>query len=568
MAPSFLSLYQSGELTSVIDLYEADPNALEVGNAVGYLVVAQSYYKLNRPDDAAPLFLRAALAGPSPNQSLLELAFQLLRTANDFENGIEAARNLLALDPKHIEAATYIRHYLPYIALLDEIDISNRAAFAALSVGDPFALICERPLDNVTWCVDERINAMITDPRLPPFTPEDRVARRRLPPPAGKIRIGYLSNDFSTYHATMILFRAALEAHDRSRFDIYLFCYTAENLKLIDQGFRANRDDIVEIGHLDDDAAAALIRSYELDILVDLKGHTMMSRASLVNKGVAPVQAAFLGFPGSGSGIDCDYVISDRIVTPDSSMPYYHEKFCRLPDTYQPNDNIHRALPPPMRRSDAGLPEGKVVFASFNAVRKVSPLIFSLWMRILRSVPESVLWILCQNEIARRNLRHYAGLAGVDGARLIFASSTGQEAHIARLQAASIGLDSYPYNGHTTTSDKLWAGLPVITLRGGHFASRVSESLLRAIGMEELVAETPDDYVALAVNLARAPSELQAVREKLLRNRFTLPLFDTERFTRHLEDAFTIMAERCRHGEAPDHIGVPARPVRVKPFRH
>ena len=252
---------------------------------------------------------------------------------------------------------------------------------------------------------------------------------------------------------------------------------------------------------------------------------------------------------------------------PDSSKPFYHEKFCRLPDTYQPNDNVYRPLPPPMRRSDAGLPDDRIVFASFNAVRKINLDMFRSWMRILAAVPESVLWIMCQDEAARKNLLDQARRAGIGAERIIFAAATGQEAHIARLQAASIGLDTSPYNGHTTTSDKLWAGLPVVTVRGNHFASRVSESLLNAVGLPELVAETIDDYVALAVRLAQSPAELAALRRKLRDNRFRMPLFDSERFTRHLESAYVAIAERCRRGDAPEHMDIPALPARTAPFR-
>jgi predicted O-linked N-acetylglucosamine transferase (SPINDLY family) len=459
------------------------------------------------------------------------------------------------------------RHYLPYYLMFDELDASNRQMLAALRDNDRFAILSELPLDNVSWCPDEKINAAIFDPAVKAFAPESRARRRRLQPPDGRVRVGYLSNDFSTYHATMVLFRSVLELHDSDRFDIRLFCYTAPNLVRIDQGFRAAQKNIIDIGHLDDAAAAELIRGHQLDLLVDLKGHTLESRNNLVNRGLAPVQAAFLGFPGSGTGIDCDYVIGDQVVTPDSSRPFYHEKLCRLPECYQPNDNVYRPLPPPTRRIDLDLPADKIVFASFNAVRKISPQVFDAWMRILNQVPDSVLWIMCKEPAARANLFAYAGRAGVAGERIIFTSSTGQDAHISRLQAASIGLDTFPYNGHTTTSDKLWAGLPVVAVGGTHFASRVSASLLNAVGLPELVAETVDDYVDLAVKLAGEPQMLADVRRKLIERRFSAPLFDTERFTRHLEAAFEAMAVRCRTGEAPDHLDIPALPERNAPFR-
>lgn len=561
-----LQNYRAGDLRAVVRIYEKDARQIDQ-SAEAALVVAQSYFKLDQLDKAGVVFLRAAIAGRQPNEQLFDLAYSLLSGANDIANGLQAAGHLLALNPRHQAAATFRRHFLPYMLEFEEIEESNRHTLQALEAGDPFAISCELPLDNIAWCTDEKINARIADPKFPPFTAGSRAARRTLPAPSGKIRVGYLSNDFSTCHATMILFRSVLEAHDSARFETRLFCYTPPDLISRDEGFRASRDDIVEIGHLDDHAAAGVIRGHQLDILVDLKGHTMNARVNLVNLGLAPVQAAFLGFPGSGAGIDCDYVIGDRIVTPDSSKPFYHEKICRLPETYQPNDNVHRALPLPMRRQDAGLPENGVIFAAFNATRKISPAIFRAWMRILNNVPDSVLWVMCNDPAARDNFIAYASKSGVGRQRIVFASPTGPVAHIARLQAASIALDTYPYNGHTTTSDKLWAGLPVVALRGDHFASRVSASLLEAAGLPELVAAGIDDYVALATRLAKAPEERAAIRQKLAGNRFRMPLFDTQRFARHLENAYAAMAERNRRGEPPEHMDIAALPPRNDDFR-
>ena len=334
-----------------------------------------------------------------------------------------------------------------------------------------------------------------------------------------------------------------------------------------DKGMRKKYKNIVPIGHLSDDNAAKLIRKQGIDILVDLKGHTKGTRVDLINGGAAPIQVAFLGYPGSGTGIDCDYVISDPIVTPDSSIPHYHEKLCRLPECYQPNDDTHRALPPAMSRREAGLPETGVVFASFNAARKITPATARLWIKILGAVEDSVLWMMCDDIFAQENFLQYAGDRGIDRGRILFAGSVAYDQHVARLQAADIGLDTFPYNGHTTTSDKLWAGLPVVTMRGSHFASRVSESLLTALGLPELIAEDANGYVDLCVKLAREPQALRAIREKLVQNRFSAQLFDTERFARHLETAYEMMVKRARDGLDPDHLDVPALPARTAPFR-
>jgi predicted O-linked N-acetylglucosamine transferase (SPINDLY family) len=303
--------------------------------------------------------------------------------------------------------------------------------------------------------------------------------------------------------------------------------------------------------------AAALIRSHGVDILVDLKGHTQGCRPNLVNLGLAPIQAAYLGFPGTGNGIDCDYAISDRVVTPDSSKPHYHEKLCRLPESYQANDSLFRQLPTTKSRAELGLPEDKIVFAFFNATRKITPLTFRLTVEVLRRVENSVLWILFFNDFARGNFLDAIQREGIDPSRIILATKASHDNHIARLQAADIGLDSFPYNGHTTTSDALWAGVPVVTAKGTHFASRVSESLLTALEVPELVAEDHQAYVELATSLALDQNRRGKLREKIAAKRSTAPLFDTVRFTRHLERAYEMMADRARRGLAPDHIDVP-----------
>lgn len=339
-----------------------------------------------------------------------------------------------------------------------------------------------------------------------------------------------------------------------------LFCNTNEQMIRNDRGLRQTYPNLVQIGHLEDQEAAKLIRSHGVDILVDLKGHTKGARIGVINIGGAPIQVAYLGYPGSGTGIDCDYVIGDRIVLPAESRPFYHEKFCLLPDSYQANDNIHRPRPQAASRASLGLPQDRPILAAFNVTRKITPQTATLWAEILRRAPASLLWILCSDRFARDNFLKWISEEGIARERVIFADRADYAEHIARLPAADIGLDTFPYNGHTTTSDQLWAGLPVPTYKGSHFASRVTESLLTAAGIAELVAEDARSYVDLCVSLIEDRPRLQAVREKLGAQRATCPLFDTMRFTRHLETAFQIMVERERAGLAPDHFAVPPLP--------
>jgi predicted O-linked N-acetylglucosamine transferase (SPINDLY family) len=426
----------------------------------------------------------------------------------------------------------------------------------------------ENALHRLLWCEDE---VLLAHPNLQSRSLATTYAarpnqRRRCRESGERLHIGYLSSDFSA-HATMMLMLDGLMAHDRARFDITLFCYTdAKAASAQAQMPELLRHEIVSVRDLSDAEAAAEIDRRGVDILVDLKGHTPGARLAIVNLSDAPVKATWLGFPGTVAGVDLDYVIADPIVTPDSSAPYYHEKFCRLPETYQPNSTSSRPAPVPATRQHYGLPETAFIFASFNGVQKITPETVGLWARIMVAVPDSLLWIMCWDAFARKNLRTAFQAHGVDPERLYFADKQDYALHVNRLPLADLALDSFPYNGHTTTSDMLWTGLPVVTKKGNCFAARVSESLLRAIDLGDLVAEDDDAFVALAAQLATDSEQLQAVKQRLADNRLKAPLFDTERFTRHLEQAYEMMADRVRAGLAPDHIDVPALPPRSTPF--
>jgi len=440
----------------------------------------------------------------------------------------------------------------------------------ALANGDLSMTEGETGYSNLLHCGDERLNRLATNNRdlAVKLSPSQSRQRRMRPHTwAQKIRVGYLSSDLWDDHATMRLFQSVLEAHDRDHFDVTLYCYTPERFIGFDGGNRQKWEPIVSMLKLSDPQAAAAIRARGTDILIDLKGHTGGSRSNILNQMAAPVQVAWLGFPGSTVNIDLDYVIGDPIVLPANSKPHYHEKFCRLPESYQPNDPVYRALPPATSRADLGLPEDRVIFAAFNTARKISLTTIDLWAEILRRAENAVLWLMLDGDVPRTNFLKAMAVRNVSADRIIFAPKTAYPAHIARLQAADIGLDTFPYNGHTTTSDKLWAGLPVLTARGSNFASRVSESLLNAIGLSELVAETPADFVKMAVRLSNDPAGTRALKEIIATNRFTAPLFDAERFCLHLEQAYLTMIERVKTGQPPEHFDVPAMPVRTAPFR-
>lgn len=531
-----------------------------INNQTLLVILAQSFLKLGDLRNAGHYYRAAgALAGENSTDYLL-IAGNLLLRAGMVEDALDAARKALGAEPTSPRTMDLYHRVLRETCLFDEIERQNARLLQRLLARDPAALAAENPLGNISWCANEAVNASLTSPAIAVPVTEAIKARRRARPHrwGDRIRIGYLSDDFYDEHPVLRLMHGVLTGHDPVAFDVTCFCWTSKDNIALDSGGRKLYPKIVPIGHLSDADAAKVITDRDLDIAVDLKGHTRGMRPNLINMGLAPLQVAWLGYPGSGVGIDCDYVISDRIVTPDSAIPFYHEKFCRMPESYQSNDDSTRPPPVKMTRQALGLPENRLIFGFFNAARKITPLTFQLTMEILSRTGDSLLWILFFNDFAEANFRAAANQAGIAPDRIISAPKSGYAAHIARLSAVDIGLDSFPYNGHTTTSDMLWAGTPVITYRGSHFASRVSESLLTALGLADLVAEDPAAYVDLAVKLANDTAKIEWLRSLIAQNRLSAPLFDTSRFTHHLETAYRMMTARAQIGLPPDHFDVPA----------
>jgi len=558
--------YSAGNFAAATEDLKPALRNLNAVDANVAMLMAQSCYKLKRLPEAALWYERAALKGGANATMLSLLSANLYWQVKNPKKALGLTRKIVEKSPLNMEARALYRKSLRYLLQFDEFERDNETFVPLLESRNAAALNAEKLLDNLQWCGDEGLQSCLTG--IDAVIPMSPLARRLRPHAyATKIRIGYLSNDFSDRHATMHLLRGVLAKHDRSKFEITLFCHTDDEVISADQGFRSSNSEIVSIAHLDDASAASFIRSRNIDILVDLKGHTRDARWSILNIGAAPVQVSYLGFPGFTTGIDCDYIIGDPTVIPDQSRDLYSCKVARLPDTYQANDDTTRTLPPAVRRSDLSLPEDKIVFAAFNSVLKITPQTFRLWSTILQKVESSVLWIMCVHADVQASLVAQCAQKGIKENRIIFASRADYADHIARLQAADVALDTFPYNGHTTSSDALWAGLPLPTLKGSNFASRVSESLLKNIGLPDLVCDTEQDYVDLVVELAQNREKREMVRSWIEQNRFQSPLFDTERFTRHLETAFETMIARAKSGQMPAHFDIAALPPRQEPFR-
>jgi len=411
--------------------------------------------------------------------------------------------------------------------------------FAQLSISDS-------PEDQLCCA---QINAAA---EFPPATPMWRGERYR----HEKIRVAYLSADFSA-HATAHLMAGVFEHHDTHRFETMALSFGRDDGSELRARLKRAFGHFVDAGGTSDADAAAILKQNEIDIAVDLKGYTQEARPGILAHRAAPVQVAYLGYPGTMGAPYIDYILADRIVIPVESERWYSESVVCLPDSYQCND-ASRAWPGRTpTRAEAALPEQGFVFCCFNNVYKIMPDMFAIWMRLLNAVEGSVLWLLEDNETATGNLRREAESRGVSGRRLHFAPKLPPEDHLARHRLADLFLDTLPYGAHTTGSDALWMGLPLVACLGSAFAGRVPASLLHAAGLPELVAHSLSEYEALALKLARDPAALAALRAKLAGNRGSAPLFDTARFTRCLEAAYVAIWERSLRGEKPKGFTVP-----------
>lgn len=370
-----------------------------------------------------------------------------------------------------------------------------------------------------------------------------------------RIRIAYLSSDFHE-HATAYLMARVFELHDRSRFEVVALSFGPEDpctmLTRLENAF----EHFVRVHNLSDEAVAELIEREEIDIAVDLKGFTKDARPAIFAHRPAPVTVNYLGYPGTLGSPCMDYIIGDAVVTPFEHADNYAEKIVQLPHCYQPNDGTRAIADLPVTRADEGLPETGFIFAAFNGPYKITPGVFAIWMRLLHQVPGSVLWLVCESAEQQENLWREAHERGVGRERLVFSRYLPQARHLARHQLADLFLDTVPCNAHTTASDALWAGLPVLTCLGQTFAGRVAASVLTAVGLPELITEDLQAYEARALQLAQHPQELAQIKSRLQANRTTHPLFDAARFTTGLEAAFDTMHQRALQARPPEAFAV------------
>ena len=384
------------------------------------------------------------------------------------------------------------------------------------------------------------------------------MAQSSLPPlskyPAHKkIHIGYFSADFHD-HPMMHLMAEVFEQHNKQDFEWIAFSFNPREGDHWTQRAINSFDQFIPVHELSDNEVVLLARSLEIDIAIDRKGFTVQSRPNIFKTRCAPIQVSYLAYPGTlGAGF-IDYLIADTVVIPADAREYYSEKVVYLPHSYQANCRFREIASNVVTRSQFGLPEQGFIFCCFTNTNRITPLVFDSWMRILKAVEGSVLWLLVGHELTADNLRKEAHLRGVNASRLVFSAKIPIEQHLNRIRLADLFLDTFPYTAHTTASDALRMGLPLVTRIGDSFASRVSASLLHAIGLPELITSTVEDYENLAINLATHSTELAYIKNKLNENFAVFPLFNSQQLTQDLESAYRLMYERYQKGLVPEDI--------------
>lgn len=528
---------------------EANPDS-----AQAWLALASVHDEQRRRKETVAAALRGLQAQASPRERV-DIGRLLSRLGED-ARALEAVRQGYEASGGDIRLASYTLRVALQCAdwdLADRITAQLRQAHAQGRTEEAG----ETPRTHVLWCDDEATNIAVIKAFAARAYPAREPLVRGPWPHDGrrKLRVAYLSSDFRD-HATSLLALGMMRHHDHRQFEFYGYCTSHDDGSALRRDMLNRFDRARSLARLTDRQAAEVIAKDRIDVLVDLNGLTEGTRHGVLAWRPAPVQIAYLGYPGTVGGRFVDYIIGDDYTVPAGAEQLYPEKVIRIPPTYQINDYLARYLPPAPARAELGLPPDRPVIGMFNNVNKVGREVWQTWMQVLHQVPQAVLWMLDPGPVARERLRAAAQGAGIDAPRLVFAPKMRQEQHIARLQQCDLVLDPWPYGGHTTTGDALFAGVPVVALEGRNFASRVSGGLLRAAGLPQLLRPDTAAYVATAVQLLQQPLELRRLRRYLRESRARLAVFDAPARTRQLEAAYRAAHDRALRGLAPEHLTV------------
>jgi predicted O-linked N-acetylglucosamine transferase (SPINDLY family) len=513
---------------------------------------AEALRHAGRAAEAVDVLLQALGLAPTDTDTYLQLGFALQALGLNSQ-ACEALRTPALLNPASVMAQGYLIHATQKAADWSQFDADLAALRHALAAkpgtaddefGMPFALV-GLPHTRAELLKAAALASRHVARGIRPLPPRERLATATQAPT--RLRVGYLSADFHA-HATAALLVDLLESHDRERFEIRLYSHGPDDSSVLGQRVRTAAEHVIDVGPLTVEAIAQCIRADGVDLLVDLKGHTAGSRMAALAWRPAPVQVSWLGFPGTSGADFIDYVIGDPLITPMADAADYSECIAQLPRCYQPQDRRRQPGPAPLR-AQLGLAEHALVLLGANAVYKITPALWAAWMDVLRRLPDAQLWQLSGGEQADERLREAALQAGVTADRLVFAPPVGMEAHLARIGAADLALDSWPCNGHTTTSDALAAGVPVVTMATDTFPGRVAASLLTAAGMPHCITHDVPGYVDRICALGRDAAARQALRDAL--GARPAGLYNTARFARELEALYQRMWDRALAGQPP-----------------
>jgi predicted O-linked N-acetylglucosamine transferase (SPINDLY family) len=543
------ALRKQGKLDKAIGAYtkalSIKPDHADAYNNMGNALEGQG-----KLDEAIEAYTDALSIKPEQSMAYYNIGDALLRQSK-LDEAIDAFEKALSIEPNHAIARSKRLHCLALVCDWSSLDI-EQPRFEELGIVEdsvqPFTMI---PLEDAPerhrlrselYAIETYPNRALTLPAMP------RGKSTRL-------RIGYFSADF-TEHPVGYLIAKVLELHNRDKFEIFGYCLNGNSQTELRQRLINSFDYFADLNGLSDKDAALMARQDRLDIAIDLTGYTSGNRSGIFAYRAAPIQINYLGFPGTSGADYMDYIIADHFLIPDESQHFYTEKPIYLPHTYMPTDNTRKFSTNSIDRGSLGLPENAFIICCFNNNYKITSSEFNIWMRVLNKVENSILWIRSSNYWSEENIKKEADKRGIDPNRIVFAGMVPMDEHLTRQRFADLFVDTFNYNAHTTATEALWAGLPVVTKSGQGFAARVAGSLLNAVGLPELITDSENEYEALILNLATDKERLSRIKKKLAVNRLSEPLFDTEKYTIHLEAGYQKAHRRYFLGKHLDTISV------------
>lgn len=553
LASVLVSLFEYERAEKLLnDALVIQPAFAQAWNNLGLL-----HQQTGQSDQAQAAFSRAIEYSPEFLEAHVNLATLLMRL-NRYAQAIPLFQKVLKLNPSQsfvLGNLAYCQSMLcdwsQYRSIWSRIEDQTRRGALPCS-----PIIFLNGSDDVALA--HKLALAYTRVFVPDLAMEPFVTKPRQ---SSKLRIGYFSNDYRE-HPVATLIVGVLEQHDRDQFEIFGYALNKSDGGAMRKRMQQAFDQFIDISELADEKVVNLVREHQLDIAIDLNGYTEGCRPAIFRSRIAPVQLSYLGFPGTSGASHFDYTVADHHIIPQASRQFYSEQLLYMPDCFQPNDDSRTLSTDTLSRAQFGLPEEAVVFCCFNKLYKLNPEVFTCWMQILQQVPASVLWLYTEDEVARQNLRREAAKAGVSSERLVFAGRTEVYSHhLARYRLADLFLDTFPYTAHTTASDAMWAGLPVLTRSGQSLASRVGESLLMTLGMQELVTRSISEFVAKAVELANEGGQgsrqgFDRLKQTLDRARKASSLYDTKQYARWLEKGYRMVHERSEQGLLPQTASI------------